>query len=88
MMNFTDESVRLILLKNSGYRKCTVYAGNDIHEDRYYTIADGKLFLRHIGKDQGKPYDRIEVCNLDVAKDFLIRAHSSHICRRDRKLKL
>ena len=87
-MNIKDENIRLMLLKNDGYRKCTVYTGNDIHEERYYTIADGKLFLRHIGNDQGKPYDRMEICNTDSAGDFLLRAYISHILRKERKLKI
>lgn len=87
-MNFSDENIRLILLKNNGYRKHTVYAGKDIDEDRYYTIADGKLFLRHIGKEKGKPYDRTEVCSIDFARYFLVMDCINHKHRRNRKLKL
>lgn len=74
-MKLTKEFLKQVLYRNNGYRYSVAYNG-EIRESRYYTISNGNLYLRHIGYENDKPYDRQETCDIKGVRKFIIMCNA------------
>ena len=74
-MRFTKDNRQQILDNNEGFTTKTHFRGKNFHEDRTYTIADGKLKVRATGSTSwadSRYDDKYEYgANDDVTKRYL-----------------
>lgn len=79
MMRFTKENIQKVLNANEGFKDCTYYKSRNREEENTYTIANGVLRKRSIGKTSfsDSRYDETSDCDLEQTRRFL----RNHITR-------
>ena len=73
MMRFTKALIQKVLEMNEGFTDRTYYKSRNSEEENHYSIKDGKLFKRSIGKTSWSDsrYDKTTVCDEDQTRRFL-----------------
>ena len=73
MVRLTKEKTAQLLEENDGFEVKTYYEGKNFRETRYYTIHDGKLTYRSVGKTSwaDSHFDNEVECDYAQTRRFL-----------------
>lgn len=80
MIRFTKDVIEKVLAINEGFTDRTYFKSRNKEEENIYSIVNGVLKVRSIGKSSfgGSRYDETEICDLDQTRRFL-DAHRSQL---------
>lgn len=74
-MRITKDNMNKILENNDGFEDRTYYEGSNSREERFYSIKNGKLNIRAIGKSSwaDSRYDKTWIADEEETHRFLYK---------------